>query len=53
MERDYLDCCLCTQIFFFSSVVLHLTPTKVLMEGNDEHCEVSLFLDNALYSDYH
>ena len=31
---------------------MHLIPTKVLMEGHDEHYEVSLFLDNALYSDY-
>ena len=38
--------------FFFLGAVLHLIPTKALMEGYDEHYEVSLFLDNALYSDY-
>ena len=41
----------CVYIFFLGAV-LHLIPTKALMEGYDEHYEVSLFLDNALYSDY-
>ena len=50
MGRGYEDCCLC--IHFFLGAVLHLIPTKALMEGYDEHYEVSLFLDNALYSDY-
>ena len=36
----------------FFSAVLHLTPTKVLMESYDKHYEISLFLDNELYSDY-
>ena len=38
--------------FFFLSAVLHLAPTKVLMESYDKHYEIILFLNNALYSDY-
>ena len=38
--------------FFFLSAVLHLTPTKVLIESYDKHYEIILFLDNALHSDY-
>ena len=45
MGRGYEDCCLCIHFFFFLGAVLHLIPTI-------EHYEVSLFLDNALYSDY-
>ena len=38
--------------FFFLSAVLHLAPTKVLMESYNKHYEIILFLNNALYSDY-
>ena len=44
--------CVYTHLIFFLSAVLHLTPTKVLMESYDKHYEIILFLDNALYSDY-